>query len=248
MNMRLRSQVAAEAKTRANIRWRVQSGFYTADDIIEGIAESLAHNEDITQLEANKKVRRIVAEEWAAQLEKQQTWPPGPTVSDKVAMAFDSLRRNHKILAGMNQPCCNSCGIGELQEDWDDDIRGYVCFREQTTEAVVHGGALYLAFGAFSKSDRRNREVGGVIVRSLRRAGLRVEWQLDPKVKILVRCGEWRRRLDDEEELEDVFDDDFDGDCKSLPSEDEEDEEDEADEGGMKEELELLLSDEYATL
>jgi hypothetical protein len=214
-------QEAISAHRRHGIRWRVQSGLYNADEIIHHFVEDLTLT-GMTLPEANKKVRSIVAEEWAAQLEAQQTWPLGPTVSDKVATAFDSLERNHKILARMNCGCCNTCGIAELREDNDDDTRGYVFFHEQATESVLDCGYLYLTFGSFSKSVRRNREVGGTIVRSLRRAGLRVEWSGDERGKILVRCGEWRRRLDDDDELEDILDDSFDSDCMSSSEEEDE--------------------------
>ncbi|KAK3192872.1 hypothetical protein K4F52_001229 [Lecanicillium sp. MT-2017a] len=214
--MEVNDQEALRADRRNDIRWRVQSGFYTADEIIHHFAEGM------TLSEAKKKVRSVVADEWAMQLEAQQTWPPGPTVSDKVATAFDSLERNHKILARMNCACCNSCGIAELGEDRDSDTRGYVFFHEQTTESVMDDGDLYLAYGSFSKSVRRNREVGETIVRSLRRAGLRVEWSGDEGRKILVRCGEWRRRLDGDDELEDIRDDSFDSDCMSSSEEEDE--------------------------
>jgi hypothetical protein len=207
------------------ITWRVRSGFYTSDEIVNSTADWASREGDLTIQEAKRRVRRAVAIEWTAQLEKQQAWPDEPTVSDKLGKAFTSLERNHKILARINQMCCNTCGREEVAEDRDEDTRGYVFFHEQETESVVNGGDLHLAFGSFTKSEKKNRIVGDIIVRSLRWAGLSVEWTGDLRRKILVRCREWRRRFDGDEEIEDVNDDDFDTDCVSSGHDSESDQE-----------------------
>lgn len=126
----------------------------------------------------------------------------------------------------MNFTCCRTCGISEAYGEADaDDVNGYVFFHEQDTEDVVEGGELRLRYGSFTKSKRKNEHVGDVIVKSLRRAGLRVSWANDGG--IVVECDEWRRRLCEDEDVEDVADDDFDSDCVS----DDVDMEDMTDEG-----------------
>ncbi|KAH7176144.1 hypothetical protein EDB81DRAFT_596947, partial [Dactylonectria macrodidyma] len=181
--------------------WRVRSGFYTSDEIVTTIAELITDETlGITLRRAKRAVRLVVAAEWVAQLERQQAWPPEPTISDKLAKAFSSLERNRKILARMNLTCCQTCGVEEISGDRDDDSRGYVFFHEQDTEGVIAGGDLALAFGSFTKSEKKTRDVGDIIARSLRRAGLRVEWKQDTGRRIMVRCAEWRRRFEEDED------------------------------------------------
>ncbi|KAL2869381.1 uncharacterized protein BJX67DRAFT_370941 [Aspergillus lucknowensis] len=201
---------------RESIAWRVKSAFYTPDEIVDIVSESIADDEtenQITLSAAKRAVRSALALEWAAQLERQRSWPiDQPTVSEKLARAFGSLEQNHQILARMNLACCQRCGVDEISGDRDEDVtRGYVFFHEQDTEGVVDGGDLHLAFGSFTKSERKNIDVGSIIVRSLRRAGLSVEWPENAGTRILVRCGEWRRRFEEMEDFEDVQDFDFEG-------------------------------------
>lgn len=215
-------------ETKNSIIWRVRSGFYTCDEIVASTAESIAdETQGITPQRASRAVRAVVAAEWAAQLERQQAWPPDEsTISEKLANAFSSLERNHKILARMNFTCCQTCGAQALSEDRDDDSRGYVFFHEQHTEGVVAssglggsgGGVLPLVYGSFTRSEKKTHEVGDIIVKSLRRAGLRPEWTRETGRVIKVRCDEWRRRLEGDEDLEDVADDDFDPDCVMMSS------------------------------
>ncbi|KAM5353030.1 hypothetical protein ACJZ2D_017096 [Fusarium nematophilum] len=205
-----------DVETKNSVIWRVRSGFYTCDEIVTTAAESITDETlGITSQRAKRAARLVVAAEWVAQLGRQQAWPPEPTISDKLAKAFSSLERNHKILARMNFTCCQTCGVEEISEDRDEDSRGYVFFHEQDTKCVISGRDLLLAFGSFTKSEKKTRDVGDIIVRSLRRAGLRVEWKQDTGSRIIVRCAEWRRRFEEGEDMEDVGDDDFDSDCMS---------------------------------
>lgn len=198
-----------------SIAWRIRWGFYTSDEIVAAIAESITHepSSGITLQTAKRAIRPVVVTEWQAQLEIQKSWPGESTVSDKLTRAFSSLERNHNILARMNFTCCQTCGVAEPSGDRDDHTRGYGFIHEQDTEHVVDGGDLCLTFGSFTKPDRKTRDVGGIIVRSLRRARLRVKWEMDPGKRTKVCCGEWRRGFQEDEEMKDVADDDFDSDC-----------------------------------
>jgi Fe-S oxidoreductase len=143
----------------------------------------------------------------------------------------------------MNFTCCATCGAEEISEDRDEDTRGYVFFHEQDLEGVaVGGGELSLVFGSFSKSDKRNRAVGEIIARSLRRAGVKVEWEGEAGKRIRVVCGEWRRRTGEEEEVEDVGDVDFDSECVSSGESESEMESDGIDDHEVEElELEAMM-------
>ncbi|KAL3448038.1 hypothetical protein BJX65DRAFT_307323 [Aspergillus insuetus] len=228
MSRRHQDHIQSETDIQRAIAWRVRSGFNTSDEIVETVAGSILHikmqaqgsaeqDTNISLSQAKRVIRRLLALEWAPQLERQQSWPRDqPTISDKITKAFSSLERNHGILARMNFTCCATCGIEEISEDRDEDTRGYVFFHEQDMEGVVVGGGeLSLVFGSFTRSDKKNRAVGEVIVRSLRRAGAKVEWEGEAGKRIRVLCGEWRRRLPEEEEVEDVGDVDFDSECLS---------------------------------
>lgn len=225
MEQNVEQQVFLCRDIKEAIAWRIQSGFYIADEIIDFMVNRVSNTTDMNIRNTMKMVRRIVATEWATQLEKQQTWPDEPTPSDKLEKAFSSLERNHKVLARMNQGCCKTCGREQVAEDRDDDTRGYVFFHEQETESIVKGGDLHLTFGSFTKSKKKDQEVGDVVVRSLRRAGLSVKWTGDPRREILVLCREWRRRIQSDLDIEDVIDEDFDTDCVSSTDKSESDQE-----------------------
>jgi hypothetical protein len=227
MSRRHHDQIKSDTDIQRSIAWRVRSGFYTSDEIVETVAGSIVHNQtqrpgeqdtNISLSQAKRVIRPLLALEWARQLEPQQSWPRDqPTIADKIAKAFSSLERNHGVLARMNFTCCATCGIEEISEDRDEDTRGYVFFHEQDMEAVaMDGGELSLVFGSFSKSDKKNCAVGEVIARSLRRAGLKVEWEREAGKRIRVVCGEWKKRASEDEEVEDVGDVDFNSECLST--------------------------------
>ena len=210
-------EIIVDADARGSIAWHVRSGFYDSDEIVSSITELvMEETPNATEQYATRAVRSIVAAEWAAQQERQHSWPDEPTVSDKLQRAFNSLERNHKIVARMNFACCQTCGVAEISGESDeDDDKGYVFFHEQDTEGAVESGDLYLAFGSFTQSEKKNLSVGDTIVRSLRRAGLSVVWARNTKSRIMVRCGSWRRKFQEDEDIEDVQDDDFDLDSVS---------------------------------
>ncbi|KFY13682.1 hypothetical protein V492_03099 [Pseudogymnoascus sp. VKM F-4246] len=219
------------------IIWRVKSGFYTMDELVYQTSLSIDSNDTTV---AHNKAREIIIPHWEKQLLAQQSWSANErTVSDKLTQAFDSLERNHKILARMNFACCRTCAISELAGDCDEDeTRGYVFFHEQITEGLVKGGNVDLYFGSFTRSERKNIDVGKRVVGSLRKAGLRVEWEGDPGQPIVVRCDEWRRRL---QEDEDYGDGDYDDGEWEEEEDEEEWEEDEEDEG-ENDEIHMLYS------
>ncbi|CEL04179.1 hypothetical protein ASPCAL05310 [Aspergillus calidoustus] len=250
MSRRHQDRSESDADIQRSIAWRVRSGFYTSDEIVEIVAQPLPHNQaqtsgqpHITISQARRAIRPLLALEWARQVERQQSWPRDqPTICDKIDKAFSSLQRNHGILARMNFTCCATCGIGEIAEDRDEDTRGYVFFHEQDMEGVaMDGRELSLVFGSFSRSEKKNRAVGEVIVRSLRRVGVKVEWEGEASKRIRVVCGEWRRRVPEDEEVEDVGDGDFDSECLSSGESESEMESDGVDDLEVKE-LELEAS------
>ncbi|PGH31912.1 hypothetical protein GX50_05295 [[Emmonsia] crescens] len=180
-------------------QWRVKSGFWTLADLINNTAEVLEHDEGTTPREATRMARQIVIPLWNEQLALQQSWPQEEkTIEEKLAVAFDSLDKNHKIPALMNFTCCRTCGVSEIGGDWTgDDPVGYAFFHEQTTEGFVKfpGSTIMIYYGTFQGSPMKCLDVGNTVVRVLRRAGLSVEWDGDTKRGIEVVCEEWKKRL-----------------------------------------------------
>lgn len=197
-----------DADARRLITWQIKSGFFTADEIIETVEDYLIDSQpDKTPSQAQDAIRPIVEHEWTSQLERQKSWPDEPTISEKLSKAFSSLERDHRILARMNFACCQRCGVSELSGESDEDTRGFVFFHAQDTETMAEGGDVLLSFGSFTKSEERTRAVGDVIAKSLRRAGLSVEWEGDTKKRMVVHCDEWRRRIREDGEVDSDFSD-----------------------------------------
>ncbi|PGH02033.1 hypothetical protein AJ80_08927 [Polytolypa hystricis UAMH7299] len=226
--------------------WMIKSGFWRLSEIITSTGHSIrdeAEDETMTFQDATRQARKIVVPLWRSQLAVQESWPADEiTVSDKLTRAFDSLERNHKIIARMNHECCQTCALATLGHDRDEDeTKGYVFFHEQTTESVVEGGDVYLYHGSFTKSEKKNEEVARTIVRVLRRAGLTVQWEGDVGKAIVMSCEEWRRRLMVEEGDDEEEDDDYDTQEEEEEKEEgEEDDETEDEEGeGELEEMEV---------
>ncbi|KAL4881769.1 hypothetical protein BJY04DRAFT_188092 [Aspergillus karnatakaensis] len=186
-------------------RWKVKSGFWDYDEIIESVASNLESNlpEDgepaPTEQEALATAKEIVSGEWNARLRVQSTWPSGPTNFDKLQRAFDSLERRG-IVARMNWSCCRTCGRDEMDGERDDESLGYVFFHEQSTEALANGREdVALVFGRFVGSKIRVTEIGRIVVRVIRRTGFSVRWNGDAERAIVVTVGMWRRRIGEDD-------------------------------------------------
>ncbi|OJD16282.1 hypothetical protein AJ78_03533 [Emergomyces pasteurianus Ep9510] len=210
-------------------QWKVKSGFWTLTHLIDSTVEVLEFDESVDHEDAERLARQIVIQLWNEQLAVQESWPEEEkTIAEKLAAAFDSLEKNHKIPARMNFTCCRTCGVSEIGMDREEEESvGYAFFHEQTTEGFVKfpGSGIMIYYGKFRGSGVKCEDVAKTIVRVLRRAGLSVDWDGDTSKAMEVRCDEWRKRLIEEEEYSDEDDSDHDSDDKEQEEEKKEEEE-----------------------
>ncbi|OLT11597.1 hypothetical protein BJF79_23840 [Actinomadura sp. CNU-125] len=141
-------------------------------------------------------VRRVVADEFAAHLADQETWPD-ELDTDRLQRAFRELDTSG-IVARLDHTCCQNCGITELGEEVarGDEPRGYAFAHRQDMRAAVPGGPLTLAYGLFCEGEQppeAQAEIGAEIAAALRRHGLDVDWDGSPRRRIDVSL-DWKRR------------------------------------------------------
>ncbi|GGB25867.1 hypothetical protein GCM10011492_15020 [Flexivirga endophytica] len=169
----------------------VSSGFHDQ----AGVREALRDTYD-TLAPDRVSVDAIADQAWSERLAEQATWS-GPGDHDKVAGVFASLA-DRGIVARMNFACCQHCGHGEIRDEVDDPSawRGYTFFHAQDAEGLGDEPArLWLAFGAFDRSDATELAVATDVAEELRAAGLRVEWDGTTSARIQIVDLHWRKPL-----------------------------------------------------
>ncbi|MFI0371023.1 DUF6891 domain-containing protein [Actinomadura sp. 1N219] len=176
---------------REHIRVLLALGADDFDAIVGRCAEYLDDTPDVTSLAAE-----IAAEEFAAYLADQRTWPD-VTDSDRLLRAFRDLDVSG-IVARADFACCQNCGISEVggEVPRGEQRRGYTFCHRQDMEAAVSGGGLMLAYGVFKDAAEASTqpEIGEDVAEALRRHGLTVRWDGDPSRRIEVDVTYRRRR------------------------------------------------------
>lgn len=181
-----------ESTIRNHARFLVALGRHGYADIVRQCLEILDSPTD----EDDQLARRIVADEFAAHLADQETWPD-ELDTDRLNRAFRELDMSG-IVARLDHTCCQSCGISEIGEEFpeDEDPRGYVFAHRQDMESAVPGGGLTLSYGVLShgrQPPEAQTEIGEEVAAALRRHGLDVDWNGSPKQRIEVSL-DWKRR------------------------------------------------------
>lgn len=175
---------------RVYIRFLLALGTDDFDSIIERCAEFMPGTPDVTAL-----AREIAAEEFAAYLADQATWPD-VTESDLLLRAFRDLDLSG-IVARADFACCQNCGISEVggEVPEGEQRRGYTFCHRQDMETAALGGGLMLAYGIFNDAEEPSTqlEIGEDVAAALRRHGLTVNWDGSPSRRIEVDLT-WRRR------------------------------------------------------
>ncbi|MFI0485015.1 DUF6891 domain-containing protein [Actinomadura sp. 9N215] len=147
-------------------------------------------------LDAGALAREIAAEEFAAYLADQRTWPD-VTDTDRLLRAFRDLDLSG-IVARADFACCQSCGMAEIGAEVPsgEQRRGYAFCHRQDMETATLGGGLMLAYGIFTDADEPSTqpEIGEDVAEALRRHGLTVRWDGDPSRRIEVDLSYRRRR------------------------------------------------------
>ncbi|HEY8480244.1 MAG TPA: hypothetical protein VIL71_10480 [Spirillospora sp.] len=151
---------------------------------------------DVAEGESEEAIRQIVTEELEAHLAEQDTWPD-ELDTDRLHRAFRELDMAG-IVARLDHACCQRCGLSEIYEQFppDEVRRGYVFAHRQDMQDAVRFGGLTLAYGVLSKGPQppdAQAEIGREVAEALRRHGLEVDWNGDPRQRITVPLT-WRRR------------------------------------------------------
>lgn len=110
--------------------------------------------------------------------------------------AFKALRKQN-IIARQNYECCRSCGwssitlhIEKISEDARDRVAGAVFYSSQDNRSMISGLGLCISYGnietRYGVIGKPDDEIGGMVVKALRAAGLSVEWDGDVRSRIKV--------------------------------------------------------------
>ncbi|MFV2178588.1 DUF6891 domain-containing protein [Actinomadura sp. LOL_016] len=178
---------SVESSVQHHARFLVALGRHDFETVVRQCTELQDSDED---------VRRVVADEFAAHLADQATWPDDLD-TDRLHRAFRELDASG-IVARLDHTCCQNCGISEIGDEVaaGDGPRGYVFAHRQDMEAAVPEGVLTLAYGLFIAGEQppeAQAEIGREVAAALRRHGLEVDWDGSPRRRIDVPLT-WRRR------------------------------------------------------
>ena len=182
---------------REYIQGQVAAGFNSEEDIQSFAMERLELEDDAEAIVLRRHAALLTREEIEEHLKRQMTWPPC-TDCDRLDAAFADLEQAG-IVARQDFSCCGNCASGEIWEVMEAQaaqgiqVRGYVYYHMQDTEAAVAGGGVYLGYGSTKRDDASVLEIAREIVVTLQRHGLTVEWDGTRKKRILVLM-QWQRR------------------------------------------------------
>lgn len=121
-----------------------------------------------------------------------------------VTNGFRALRRAG-LVARQRFMCCSACAHAKLcdqhqREKMHRDKLGYVFFHAQDADRFAETGVVHIRYSAFpkrgesvAKERKRTAEIGQLVEKTLRTAGLTVRWDGDPKSTILAWGAERRR-------------------------------------------------------
>jgi hypothetical protein len=145
-------------------------------------------------------VKRLVREEVESLLREESTWPT--TDCDRLNAAFAELDSSG-IVAHQHWACCRRCAARQIEEEIDEmfeagvAVTGYVFYDIQDTELAIKTGKLCLEFHAVPDDNggAATIDLGLDVTNALRKQGLSVQWDCNPKHPIEVKVV-WKRRLD----------------------------------------------------
>ncbi len=178
----------------------IRPGFVSLDEALE-TAGSFAEDEALP-VRADE-IERIVTATWDDLADCQRDWSSEGDY-EKLRAAFADLEQAG-VVARMNFACCQNCGHAEIEgEKLTEAQSGYVFFHQQDAERLAGDDAqLFLAFGLFASHDAgtaderadAERQLGRLIVATMRSNSLAVDWDEEPSSRISVSISNWRKRL-----------------------------------------------------
>jgi hypothetical protein len=180
---------------RDKIQRQVASGFASRDSIIDDANQWASGQWDVES--ARPHVEQLTDELIQAQRQAQESWPE-VTDCDRLDRAFAELEEAG-ILARQNFSCCGMCGIGDAYREIEAaqasgrTIVGYTFYHEQDTESAVNGFDLCLNYGSVLQGESPALDIAQMIVKTLTRNGLKVDWNGTWQKRIAIKL-DWKRR------------------------------------------------------
>lgn len=182
---------------------------YLWDDIYESVFAGFTHEYEIAS-----EVIKMYSDEYDAELitpyvvtitqqllaehrKQQKEWP---TITDcnRLDFAFAELEGNG-IVCRQDFCDCQSCGYSEI---WDEiktvieagqHVRGFAFFHMQDTTRAVRDRELYLCYRSTSDGEAADLEIAREVVETIRRHGLKVDWDITINHRIGVTL-DWKKR------------------------------------------------------
>lgn len=176
---------------------QIYMGFSDPEDIKEGVLEMVEDEGfDITEAWINSHIE----ETFRKLAEESRTWTH-PTDTEKLAVVFDELATEHKIITLHKAGYTTSDGESDVV---DIEIRlrekgisseGYCFYHEQDLERVLApSGILGLAYQKVNNEDDEvTLKIGNIIAAKLRQHGFTVKWNNDVRKKIEIENFQWRK-------------------------------------------------------
>ncbi|MET7284879.1 hypothetical protein [Streptomyces sp. NPDC005573] len=172
------------------VRLVLRCGYDTRSTATEAAVDHLADGDE--RPVSPEQARELVDRLWRERLAEQETWQ-GVTDPERLALAFGALRETG-IRAREDFTCCSACGMAEIGAE-RGDLRGFVFFHREGTEAAADGHGLRLYYGAFDGLGETTTAVGQETVAALEAAGLSAMWDGNPARAIELTPLTWHRRL-----------------------------------------------------
>lgn len=175
------------------IRSHAWAGEFGPDEVCIIIGEEIFGDDEEQEAWTRAAVRRAFTEKRA----EERTWPK-VTDCDRLDRVFEALEKRG-IITDHDAGFTKSDGLDSVDELYADEggeksaFVGYCFCTSQDRDAAIEDGGLWLAYGSFPGRGEAV-EIGRVLREEFERAGFTVEWNGDPKTRILLRGFRWQRR------------------------------------------------------
>ncbi|MFC4159410.1 DUF6891 domain-containing protein [Chitinimonas lacunae] len=178
------------------VRYWVWSGFYTASEVEELLAQLIEHEGSEAGAELNAaELWAQLDQEWAAKSAAEADWPDR-TDCDRLDEAFDQLE-SEGICCVHNAGHSVSDGFTEvaeaLHERGSENFYGYCFYSGHEIEHALDGAGLWLTFGDLNDNAERAYAVGRKVLSALVDAGLEPEWDGKPQSRVWLPELTWQR-------------------------------------------------------
>ena len=176
------------------IERHIKEGFLQRDDIIQ--ATLMEFRGEFGGPDFDKAVAATVDRHLARYLIMESAWVAS-TDCDKIERAFRDLEKMG-VVTRQHFACCNDCGHREMQSELrrlrkGASVRGFAFFHHQDTQRAIKQGTLFLTFDAIEKNVEKAVEIGGIVLDTIRKTGLKAEWSGSYLQRIAVSVN-WRKR------------------------------------------------------